>query len=222
LAKAERTRAMKSYIEITLLPDADIALGFLWEKVYQQVHLALAENKISKYESAIAVSFPKYGDKPFPLGDKLRLLAQSEGQLQQLDIGKWLNRLTDYTHHTSIKAVPSNVNAFVCFKRKQFKSATKIEADIERRALYQSQKDNRPIEEVRTDLAVQKYDGKCDLPFVYMTSLSSEKGSDHSDRKKFRLFIEKEDVEKAQAGSFTCYGLSSRDPDKQATVPWFE
>jgi len=213
---------MKSYIEITLLPDADIALGFLWEKVYQQVHLALAENKVSKYESAIAVSFPKYRDKSFPLGDKLRLFAQTAGQLQQLDIGKWLNRLTDYTHHTSIKAVPSNVNAFVCFKRKQFKSSSKIEADIERRALYLSQKGNRPIEDVRTDLAAQKYDGKYDLPFVYMTSLSTSEATVPSSRNKFRLFIEKEDVEKAQAGSFTCYGLSSRQQDKQATVPWFE
>jgi len=213
---------MRHYIELSLLPNTEVSLGFLWEKVYQQLHLALAENKTSEHESVIAVSFPKYGDKPFPLGDKLRLFAQSEGQLQKLDIGKWLNRLTDYTHHTSIKAVPSNVNAFVCFKRKQFKSVTKIEADLERRALYQSQKDNRPIEKVRAALAAQTYDGKCYLPFVYMASLSTSEATVPSSRNKFRLFIEKEDVEKAQAGSFTCYGLSSRQQDKQATVPWFE
>ena len=212
---------MKFYLDITLLPDADIALGFLWEKVYQQLHLALAGNKITEHESAIGVSFPKYGDKPFPLGDKLRLFAQTEAQLQQFDVGKWLNRLTDYTHCTSIRAVPPNVDGFVCFKRKQFKSASKLEADIERRALYQSQKENRPIEEVRAGLIAQKYDGKCDLPFVYMTSLSSSDDGVPSDRKKFRLFIEKVAVEKAQTGTFNCYGLSSRDPDKQATVPWF-
>ncbi|MBL4775571.1 MAG: type I-F CRISPR-associated endoribonuclease Cas6/Csy4 [Mariprofundus sp.] len=212
---------MKFYIDITLLSDADISLGFLWEKVYQQVHLALAENKVPEYGSAIAVSFPQYGDKPFPLGGKLRLFAQTEEQLQKLDIGRWLNRLTDYTHHTSIRAVPSNVDTFVCFKRKQFKSVSKIQSDIERRALYQSQKDNRPIDEVRAGLLAQQYDGKCGLPFVYMTSLSSEKDSDHSGRKKFRLFVEKEDVDQAQVGTFNCYGLSSRVPDKQATVPWF-
>lgn len=212
---------MKYYIEVTLLPNAEIPLHFIWEKVYQQLHLALADNKISEYESAIGVSFPKYGDKPFPFGDKLRLFAQTEEQLQKFDVGKWLNRLTDYTHHTSIREVPKNVSAFVCFKRKQFKSAFKIEADIERRALYQSQKDNRPIEEVRTALLAQQYDGKCDLPFIYMTSLSSEKDVDCSGRKKFRLFIEKQIVEKPQAGTFNCYGLSRRGPDKQATVPWF-
>jgi len=213
---------MMFYVEITLLPNLEVPLHFIWEKVYQQMHLALVENKISEYESAVGVSFPKYGNKPFPLGDKLRLFAQTEEQLQKLDIGRWLNRLTDYTHHTWIREVPSNVDAFVCFKRKQFKSAVKIEADIERRALYQSQKDNRPIEEVRTELAAQKYDGKCDLPFVYMTSLSTNENIVPSSRNKFRLFIEKEDAEKAQSGSFTCYGLSSRELGKQATVPWFE
>jgi len=205
---------MNFYQEITLLPDTEVNLGLIWQKVYQQLHLALVENKISEHESAIGVSFPKYGDKPFPLGDKLRLFAQTEAQLQQLDIGRWLNRLTDYTHCTSIRAVPSHVDGFVCFKRKQFKSAEKIQADIERRALYRSKKEQRPIEDVRTELAKQTYDEKCDLPFVYMTSLSSQK-------EKFRLFIEKESVEQDQAGAFSCYGLSSREPDKQATVPWF-
>jgi len=205
---------MKCYLDITLLPDADIALEFLWEKVYQQLHLALAENKISEHESAIGVSFPKYGNKPFPLGDKLRLFAPTEARLQQLDVGKWLNRLTDYTHCTSIRAVPSHVGGFVCFKRKQFKSAMKIQADIERRALYQSEKEHRPIEDVRAALSVRSYDGKCDLPFIYMTSLSSKK-------EKFRLFIEKKEVEQAQTGVFNCYGLSSRNDNVQATVPWF-
>jgi len=89
------------------------------------------------------------------------------------------------------------------------------------RPLYQSQKENRPIEEVRAGLIAQKYDGKCDLPFVYMTSLSSSDDGVPSDRKKFRLFIEKVAVEKAQTGTFNCYGLSSRNPDNQTTVPWF-
>jgi len=213
---------MKFYIDITLLPDADIGVGFLWEKLYQQLHLALVENKISKHESATALSFPKYGDKLFPLGDKLRLFSQSEEQLQQLDLGKWLNRLTDYTHHTSIREVPSNINKFVCFKRKQFKSVAKMKADIERRALYQSQKINRPIADIRRDLMMRGYDGKCTLPFVYMRSLFMDENTVPSSRNKFRLFIEKENAQQAQVGKFTCYGLSSRDLSKQATVPWFQ
>src|SRR3990167_8104397 len=96
LVKAERTKAMKFYFDITLLPSAEIPLSFLWEKMFQQVHLALVEMKSANGNSDIAVSFPEYDGKSFPLGHKLRLFASTKSQLQQLDIGKWLNRLADY------------------------------------------------------------------------------------------------------------------------------
>ncbi len=207
---------MMFYVEITLLPNLEVPLHFIWEKVYQQLHLALVENKVSEYESAIGISFPKYGDKPFPLGDKLRLFAPTQEQLQQLDVGRWLNRLTDYidnSDYTSIKKVPSNVNEFACFK--QFRIKSNFMKKVERRAKHL----NKPIDEVRKYMRKEDEDrGKrytTGLPFVYAVSLSQNK-------EKFRLFIEKQIVKQAQAGTFNCYGLSSRDPGKQATVPWFE
>ena len=51
---------MNYYQDITLLPDADIGLYFLWQKVYQQIHLALVENKSADNASAIGVAFPEY------------------------------------------------------------------------------------------------------------------------------------------------------------------
>ena len=51
---------MKYYQQISLMPTADIGLYFLWQKVYQQIHLALVENKSSDNVSAIGVSFPEY------------------------------------------------------------------------------------------------------------------------------------------------------------------
>ena len=51
---------MNYYVELQLLPDDEINIGFLWQKVYQQVHIALVENKVAENESAIAVSFPRY------------------------------------------------------------------------------------------------------------------------------------------------------------------
>ena len=86
---------MKYYLDITLLPDAEANLGFLWQKVYQQVHLALVENKIAENESAIGISFPKYKESDFPLGDKLRLFSETQEQFKQLELKKWFNRLTD-------------------------------------------------------------------------------------------------------------------------------
>ena len=187
---------MKYYLDITLLPDTEISFGFLWEKVYQQVHIALAENK-----SAIAVSFPEYDDKTFPLGNKLRLFASTQSQLQQLDIGKWLNRLTDYCHYTSIKEAPQSVNTFVRFKRVQF------DTNIERLARRRAKRKGESFEQ-----AMKHFFGfkgqESKLPFINMTSLSKNE--------RFRLFIKKEIIDQATTGEFNCYGLS-----KTATVPWF-
>jgi len=202
---------MKYYLDITLLPDAEANLGFLWQKVYQQIHIALAENKIAENQSAIAVSFPKYGDKDFPLGDKLRLLANQQTQLEQLEIGKWLNRLTDYTHVTSIKSVPSSVTEYACFKRKQFKSNLLKEA--KRRAKYKGE----TLEDALAHF--QSYQKKSPFPFINMISLSTEQ--EGVSNKNFKLFIEKESFDKHVEGSFNCYGLSYRELTKLGTVPWF-
>lgn len=51
---------MDYYQDITLLPDAEVNLGFLWQKVFQQVHIALVEHKVADNRSAIALSIPKY------------------------------------------------------------------------------------------------------------------------------------------------------------------
>ena len=50
--------SMNYYQDITLLADANIALGFLWQKLYKQIHIVLVENKTSDNLSTIAVGFP--------------------------------------------------------------------------------------------------------------------------------------------------------------------
>lgn len=197
---------MKYYIDITLLPDAEANLGFLWQKVFQQLHIALVENKIAENESAIAVSFPKYGHKVFPLGDKLRLLANEQEQLKQINIEKWLSRLIDYTHIKQIKEVPVTVNQFARFKRKQFKSNLIKEA--KRRADYKGESLEVSLEHFK------HYQTESSLAFINMTSLSMER--DISINRIFKLFIEREILEEQEQGLFNCYGLS-----KNATVPWF-
>lgn len=197
---------MKYYIDITLLPDAEANLGFLWQKVYQQIHIALVENKIAAKQSAIAVSFPKYGNTVFPLGDKLRLLANKQVQLSQLNIEKWLSRLMDYTHIKPIKEVPLTVNQFARFKRKQFKSNLIKEA--KRRAKYKGESLEVALEHFK------HYQAESSLAFINMTSLSMER--DISINRNFKLFIEREILDKQEQGVFNCYGLS-----KDATIPWF-
>jgi len=197
---------MKYYLDITLLPDAEANLGFLWHKVYQQIHLALADNKIAENQSAIAVSFPGYGEKNFPLGDKARLITETKEQLEQLNINQWLVRLIDYTHVKPIKPVPEAINQYACFKRKQVKSALKKTESL---AIHL----NKPFEEVLKYRKENNLYRDCNLPFVHMESQQSIKdGVKH----KFRLFIERSFSESPVQGRFDCYGLS-----KTTTVPWF-
>lgn len=198
---------MKYYLDITLLPDTEITLGFIWFKVYQQVHIALAENKIAENSSAIALAFPQYtltGDKKieFPLGNKLRIFASSEDLLAKLAIQNWLKRFSDHTHISSIKAVPEKVSEFVCVKRKQCK--TNISRIARRRAKRKAE---------TFEQALQYYasfnDEQSKLPFINVNSLSK--------KEQFRLFIEQIKVNEATVGEFNCYGFSK----EQATVPWF-
>ena len=209
---------MNYYIDITLIPDAEANLGFLWEKVYQQVHLALVENSFEtgEYvnaikdgiktqmpvkETNIGLSFPEYKKHKFPLGSKMRLFAANEELLQQLNIGKWLNRLSDYSHFTSIREVPSSVEQFVRFKR------IRLGANVERLARRRAKWKKETFEQ-----SLKHFEGyeqqQTDLPFINVKSLSGNQ--------QFKLFIERELVEQSQEGTFSCYGFS-----QQSTVPWF-
>jgi len=220
---------MKHYQDITLLPDAEISLSFLWQKVYQQIHLALVENKIGENHSAIALSLPKYKapskeqnkEKGFPLGNKVRIFAEQLTQLEQVNISQWLLRLQDYVHVTSIKAVPDNVKEHVAFKRKHVKGKNRRLTDIMKKAEHQSSKFNVPIEQCINTLTA-KYAAekeKQPLPFIVVKSLSSK--NDTEMNKQFPLFIEMQTALAPTTGEFNCYGFSSLKVDKLATVPWF-
>jgi len=200
---------MKYYIEITLLPNDEIPIYFLWQKLYQQIHLGLVEIKDTNGNVPVAASFPKYSEGLNHLGCRLRLFASTRDQLQQLNIDKWLSRLTDYCHCTSIKEVPQSVNTFARFERKQFKT------NIERRARRRIKSTGESLEQAIKYLKARGFEDKeTKLPYIYLESSSSSE--DSTNRHKYRLFIEKNMVDEPMRGVFSTYGLS-----KTATVPWF-
>jgi CRISPR-associated endonuclease Csy4 len=194
---------MKCYVDITLLPSADIALYFLWEKVYQQLHLGLVESQQSDKTVKIGVAFPEYKREKFQLGSKLRLFAPSNADLENLNINQWLSRLSDYVHITSIREVPNKkIKGYAHFKRIQLKSNN---ARLARRKAKRK--------EISLDEAQEFYKHYKEVysraPFVRIKSLSSDK--------LFRLLIEKVGVDKAGSKEvFSTYGLSST-----STVPLF-
>ncbi len=199
---------MKYYLDITLLPDTEIALGFIWFKVYQQVHIALAENKNDDNQSNIALSFPQYYEKNkiFPLGNKLRLLSPTAELLEKLSITTWLKRFVDHTHITSIKAVPESVTQHACFSRKQFTT------NLSRLARRRAKRHEETFEQALQHYASFK-DKETKLPYINVKSLTKDE--------QFKLFIDCELSKEAKGCDFTCYGLSAREKENQATVPWF-
>ena len=191
---------MTFYQEINLLPDSEVNLAFLWQKIYQQIHLALVENKLPNGNSAIAISFPEYGDKTFPLGKKLRLHGQTESLLTQLEIEKWLTRFSDYAHISSIKAAPSSAQHAV-FRRKQYRT------NVERLARRRAKRKNESFDEAMKHFSQFK-DQKSDLPYIDLRSLSKVT--------QFKLFIQRQIQANPTEGDISCYGLSS-----SASVPLF-
>jgi CRISPR-associated endonuclease Csy4 len=216
---------MKCYLDITLLPDAEANLGFLWQKVFQQAHIALVENgyEYARKEndgsettlrgSNIAVSFPCYGDKTYLLGNKLRLLAQEQAFLEGLGIEKWLSRLQDYVQIASIKAVPSSVS-YAGFRQKRVKGEKRLEQSLQKKAKHLSDKFSLDFNSALQELKKKHAFNEEKLPYIQVESQSNST----DDRKpRFKLFIEKAELVEPQQGKFDCYGLS-----KTATVPWFD
>jgi CRISPR-associated endonuclease Csy4 len=188
---------MKYYIEIRLIDEIEIGLDFLWQKLYTQIHLALVEQG----EGHVGVSFPKYGDSMFPLGDTLRLFAESEEALAALNIKKWLARLIDYLEIMPIQKVPDTVSGYALFTRKQVKTGK------ERQARRYAKRHNISYEEALKKYSVME-EKVSTLPFVMMQSLSSGQ--------EMKLFIQKSAVETQTEGEFNSYGLSLN-----ASVPCF-
>lgn len=197
---------MKYYQEITLIDQAEISLYFIWSKLYTQLHIALAEIKDTNNKVDLGVSFPQYlfekNDKnsKVNLGKKLRLFAQNEADLKKLDLKKWLDRLTDYVHITSIREVPENIKGYAIYKRKQVKTNAK------RLARHRVKRGD-----IGFDEALARYSNvvtTTDLPFIQMKSLTSDQ--------VFKLFIEKKNAEQSESQVFSTYGLSS-----ESSVPEF-
>ena len=194
---------MRYYIEVTLMKNNDFSPYELWSRLYSQIHIAFAEIKDTDNKVNIGVSFPQYrfnAEKSIGfLGDKLRLFAQSESDLEKLDLKKWLDHLTDYLHVTSIREVPeAKVTGYAIYSRKQVKT------NAERLARHEANKGRYTYENALAHY--QKFITTTDLPYIQMLSLST---SNEQDKKRFKLFIEKRPAEKSETQVFSTYGLSS-------------
>lgn len=192
---------MKHYIEISLLPNPEVDIHFLWSKVYLQLHLALVELKDANSLVPVGVSFAEYhaDDQHCLLGSKLRVFAVDIETLEKLNLNHWFNRLSDYVHISSIRAVPSE-HGYVVVSR------IHAPANIGNLARRYAKRHGVSLE---TALDVYKnYDPKppTRLAFIKVKSLSNA----HD----FTLCIRQSANSAAVSGGYSTYGLSGT-----STVP---
>lgn len=187
---------MKYYQEITLLPSEEAPLYFLWSKVYQQLHFSLVSVKEQYPQLKIGVSFPEY--TPKTLGTKLRVFGNLEKDLQQLNLVNFLSKLTDYSHLTSIREVPDNVDSMVQFKRLQQKQNSL--GQVKRKSKRQNITEEEAYQQLNKKPAKK-------LPFINLKSQTSQQ--------KYSLMIIKKtgEVKNNEVEGFNSYGLNYAVPN---------
>lgn len=213
---------MNYYQELSLLPQEEINIHFLWSKVFQQIHLGFVEMQDDQKWLPIGVSFPEYvvGENYSVLGGKLRLFAQDETTLTRFDASKWLARLSDYVHCTGIRPVPEKLIGYAIYQREQPKT------NKERLARRYAKRHNGDYAMALnstidlTDKSTPNADYKmqfryCEMPkknistpFIRLKSLSSGQ--------TFCLWIKKNVIAEPSGTAFSTYGLSAT-----ASVPEF-
>jgi len=212
---------MRYYQEMTLLPNPEVNIHFLWSKVLQQIHLGLVEMQNVDRHIPIGLSFPHYvlSEKGGYMGNRCRLFASNELALAQFDAVKWLSRLSDYVHCTGIRSVPEKLTGYATYKRVQPKN------NPQRLARRYAKRHHLDLDSALNGTVKLRGEGGgveyptafryCDmpkpelgLPYIRLKSLSGGQS--------FCLWIEKASAAQPVAGGFSCYGLSA-----SATVPEF-
>ncbi|MCU4581343.1 type I-F CRISPR-associated endoribonuclease Cas6/Csy4 [Acinetobacter gyllenbergii] len=203
---------MKYYSELTLIDNCDISGFELWSKVYTQLHIAFAEHTNEQGKTHFGVSFPQYRINQQKnigfLGKKIRIFANTEAELQQLNMGKWLEWFVDYVHFTQPREVPqAKITGYAHYFRVNPKM------NLEERIAHQAQRHNISLDQARQHFK-QYIDQPVVEPYVSLKSLSARR-EENIDR-PYRLYIGKSVADEAKDGTFGTYGLS-----RFSTVPEF-
>lgn len=189
---------MKYYQELTLIPDADISLYFLWSKIYTQLHIALADVRNRHGIDSIGVSFPEYHfeqgeqDATASLGRKLRIFAPDKQALVRLDIERWLERFSDYVHIKGISEVGDKARGHLIVRRYRQKP-------MKQKAQQYAEFKNIPFQAAMAHCKAYKK-GVERYPFITLTS--------QSNTSSYRLGIWQQPCQQANAGSFGSYGIN--------------
>jgi len=183
---------MESYLDIKMVPDDDIPIYFIRNKVYTKFHKALSTLK----STDIGVSFPNYKVK---LGDIIRIHA-SEIRLNELQATDWLGGLSGYCEVTAVMPVPVEA---------KYRTVSRIQSNMTASKLRRLIKRGSISAEKANQYKAKMFTQGLDKPYLELESSSN--GNKH---RRYLKFGELQDT--AIEGVFDHFGLS-----KVATVPWF-
>lgn len=184
---------MDYYINVKILPDAEIGESFLLNTVYSKLHKALYDLQ----SSSIGISFPQYHVR---LGRVLRIHGIQQ-ELDKLQTLNWLARLSDYCEVSPISAVPENI--------KGYRTLSRIQPSMSQSKLRRLVKRGSITEEEAKSYKAKMFSKGLDNPYLELESSSNSH--------KHRRYIQfGELLDTPIEGAFDTFGLS-----KTATIPWF-
>jgi CRISPR-associated endonuclease Csy4 len=202
---------MNYHLNIKLIPDAEMPIHFIRNKIYAKLHKAI----FTLNTTDIGISFPnskKNKKDTLPnilLGSTIRIHS-TQARLQQLQNLNWLGGLVSYCQISNILPVPDKVDGYQVISRiRQNMSFTRMQKKI----IHQKSKGY-----LKTDEDISTYEKyykakmfKTGLNNPYLELQSTSTGS------KYRLYIEFSELQdKAVIGDFNNFGLSNK-----ATTPIF-
>jgi len=183
---------MDYYLDIKIVPDEEVPIYFIRNKVYTKLHKALFSLKSTN----IGISFPNYKVK---LGNVIRLHGTENSLLKLLDTN-WLGGLSGYCDISTIQEIPGELVYRTISRMQSNMTEAKLRRLIKRGSITQ--------DEVKGYKAKMFQQG-LDNPFLELESSSN--GHKH------RRYIQFGELsEQAIKGEFDQFGLS-----KKATIPWF-
>ena len=183
---------MDNYLDIKIVPDDDIPIYFIRNKVYAKFHKALS----TLQSTNIGVSFPNYRVK---LGDVIRVHA-SEARLNELQASNWLGGLSGYCEVSAVMPIPIEAKHRTISRIQSNMTASKLRRLIKRGSI---------TAEEAHQYKAKMFSLGLDNPYLELESSSN--GNKH---RRYLKFGELQDT--ATEGAFDHFGLS-----KVATVPWF-
>lgn len=196
---------MNYYLELTIIGNPELTPYQIWSKLYTQLHLAFVEQKDVQDKTVYGVSFPQYrtlADKKIAyLGYKLRVFAPTEQALSALNLDKWIERLVDYIHISSIRSVPDDIKGYANY----YRAIPKMTLD--ERITHQAKRHGVSYDKVAKHF--ENYEEQSFAhPYVQLIS--------QTNRQSYPLYIGKQTAEVLTDGRFGTYGLS-----RTSSVPEF-